>query len=258
MDFLKSSKRRSSVSEAVYVLLNIGLAVLVLMLVLAIQSPWPAIGLVMLSKWRVIAVRPRYWSANLQANLVDVIVSLSLVVLMVEATGSLVTQVLLAILYAVWLLLIKPQSNRRFMVIQAGIAVLLGVETLMSVSYGWWLSAVVVTMWVIGFAAARHVFESYDEPHKSFYTLASGFMFAQLGWLFYHWTFAYSIPGSQLQLSQAAIICLALSFVGYMIYDSYYHNQKIRMTDVLLPVLLASSLVTVLLLFFNTLQRGGL
>src|SRR5690606_10662203 len=117
MEFLRAVKRRSLVSELVYVLLNVGLAVAVLLVVWAIESPLPAFALILLSKWRVLAVRPRYWFAHVQANAVDLIVSLSLVVLLYSA-GSIgsengtVAQVILAGLYALWLLALKPRTKR--------------------------------------------------------------------------------------------------------------------------------------------------
>jgi len=106
MEFLKSSKRRSLFSEFVYIILNIALAVVILFVVRAIESPLPAFGLVLLSKWRILAVRPRYWFANVQANLVDIIVSLSVVVLLYAANGALVMQLLLTMAYIGWLLFI--------------------------------------------------------------------------------------------------------------------------------------------------------
>lgn len=259
MEFLRSSKRRrSSISEIIYVLLNVALAAAVLGMVLVIQSPLPAIGLVLLSKWRVLAVRPRYWGANIQANLVDLIVSISIVTLMAVASGALLTQIILAVLYAVWLLLIKPRSKRSFMAVQAGLAIFLGVETLFSISFGWPSWAVVAGMWLIGYAASRHMMESYEEAHKSFYSLIGGLLFAQLGWLFYHWTFAYTIPGANLAIAQGAIICLALGFFAHKLYDTTYHQQKVRTSDMVLPALLSGSIVIVLLVFFNTLRHGGL
>ncbi len=82
MQFLKILRRRSVLSELVYVGLNVALALAVLVIVRTVESPIPAFILVMLSKWRVFAVRPRYWLANIQANLVDFILSISVVVLM--------------------------------------------------------------------------------------------------------------------------------------------------------------------------------
>lgn len=259
MEFLKSSKRRSLFSELIYIILNIALAVAVLLVVRAIESPFPAFGLVLLSKWRVLAVRPRYWFAHVQANMVDIIVSLSMVVLLYAASNALVVQILITLLYIAWLLFVKPRSKRIFIAIQAGTAVFLGVTALMLGTYDWPASVVVVLMWVIGYSSARHVIASYDDAHMSFYSLVWGFFFAELGWLFYHWTFAYTLPGvGDLKLSQAALICLAISFVAERAYSSYSQHGSIRSNDLILPGLLSLSVILILLVFFNRLSTGTL
>lgn len=259
MEFLKSSKRRSVISELVYVVLNVGLAVAVLAVVWAIESPLPAFGLVFLSKWRVLAVRPRYWFANVQANLVDLIVSVSVVVLLYAASEAIIAQILLTILYIVWLLYVKPRSKRVFITIQAGAALFLGVTALMSVSYDWLSSLVVLFMWLIGYSAARHVLGNYEEVHIAFYSLLWGLIVAELGWLMYHWTFAYSLPGvGDIMLSQTAIIVLAMSFLAERAYGSYTHHGVVRSGDIIMPTLLSVSLVVILLAFFNTINGGGI
>ena len=259
MEFLKSSKRRSVISELVYVALNVGLAVAVLAVVWAIESPLPAFGLVLLSKWRVLAVRPRYWFANVQANLVDLIVSVSVVVLLYAASEAIIAQILLTVLYIVWLLYVKPRSKRVFITIQAGAALFLGVTALMSVSYDWLSSLVVLFMWLIGYSAARHVLGNYEEVHIAFYSLLWGLIVAELGWLMYHWTFAYALPGvGDIMLSQTAIIVLAMSFLAERAYGSYTHHGVVRSGDIIMPALLSVSLVVILLAFFNTINGGGI
>jgi hypothetical protein len=259
MEFLKLSKRRSLLSEIIYVLLNVALAVGLLVIVWAIASPYAAFALVLLSKWRVLAVRPRYWFANLQANMVDVIVGMSMVVLLYAANGALVTQIILTLLYIVWLLVIKPRSKRAFVAIQAGAAVFLGTTALVQVSYDWFASLVVVFMWVIGYSAARHILGSYDEAHTSFYSLVWGLVLAEIGWLTYHWTFAYGLPGvGDIQLSQAALIVLGFSFIAERVYASYTKHGAVRSNDVTLPILLSVSVILILLTFFNTLSMGAL
>lgn len=259
MDFLKSSKRRSLVSELIYNILNVALAVGILLVVLAIESPLPAFGLFLLSKWRIFAVRPRYWFANIQANLVDVIVGLSFVILLSTANGDLPVQVFLTALYAGWLLFVKPRSKRTFVAAQAGVAVFLGVTALMTVSYGWYASLVVLAMWLIGYSTARHVLSSYDEVHRSFFSLTWGLFFAELGWLTYHWSFAYVVPGfGGIKLSQAAIIALLLSFLTERVYASYQRHEGVRSSDVVLPALLTVSVILVIMLFFNTLDQGAI
>jgi hypothetical protein len=257
MDFLKSSKRRSLLSELVYILLNVALAVAILVIVWAIESPIAAFALVLLSKWRVLAVRPRYWFANIQANLVDIIVSLSIVVLLYAASGALAAQIIITLLYIGWLLYIKPRSKRVFVAVQAGAAIFLGVTALMSVAYDWMASPVVLLMWIIGYSAARHVLGSYDEAHISFYSLVWGLIFAELGWLAYHWTFAYEIPGvGEIKLAQIALIALAISFIAERVYGSYTKHGSVRSSDVMLPILLSVSVIMILLVFFNKIGVG--
>lgn len=259
MEFLKSSKRRSLLSEAIYILLNIALAVATLGLVLAISSPLPAFALVFLSKWRVLAVRPRYWFAHIQANLVDIIVSVSIVILLYAASGALVVQCIITALYIVWLLVIKPRSKRLFITIQAGTAVFLGVTALGLVSYEWNVALVILAMWLIGYVAARHVLSSYDDAHMSFYSLVWGLVMAEIGWFVAHWSFAYTVPGmGDIKLSQAAIISLAISFLAERVYASYSQHGTVRSGDIVLPTLFSVSIILILVIFFNKLNTGGI
>jgi hypothetical protein len=257
MEFLKSSKRRSLVSELIYILLNVALAVAILLVVWAIESPIAAFALVLLSKWRVLAVRPRYWFVNVQANLVDIIVGVSTVVLLYAASHALAAQIVLTILYIGWLLYIKPRSKRNYIAIQAGVALFMGVTALMAVSYDWIASVVVLFMWLIGYSTARHILGSYDESHISFYSLVWGLVMAEFGWLAYHWAFAYELPGvGDIKLSQTAIIALGISFIAERVYASYVKHGSVRSADVMLPILLSVSLIFVILGFFNNVSIG--
>lgn len=258
MELLKLPNKRSLFSEIIYIALNVMLAVAVLGVVWAVESPYAAFLLVLLSKWRVLAVRPRYWFVNLQSNLVDLIVGLSVVVLLYAANGALTAQILMTLLYIGWLLFIKPRSKRSFIAVQAGVATFLGITALMLVSYSWIASLVVLLMWVIGYSAARHVLGSYEEAHISFYSLVWGLFFAELGWLMYHWTFAYSLPGTgDIKLPQGALIALAVSFIAERAYASYEKHGSVHSNDMILPSLLSVSLIIILLVFFNTVSVGS-
>ena len=260
MEFLKRVRKRSFLSEAVYTVLNIALAIAVVMVIRYTGSIGFAIGLVVLSKWRVFAVRPRFWWANLRSNLVDFIVSISFVLHMyivndasIVDSRKLLLLGILTVLYVGWLLYIKPRSKRSFIAIQAGVAVLMGTSALFAISYNWPVSIVVLAMWLIGYTAARHVLSSYDdETHGLFLSLAWGVVMAQLAWVAYHWTIAYNLPLiTTLHVPQVAIIATLISFLAVKSYDSFYKNAKIRMIDIILPLLFTLSVIVVLLVLFN-------
>ena len=166
MDFLKVKRRRKSLtSNILYIGLNLALPVLIILLVRTTGSIILPVILVILSKWRALAVRPRYWLANLQANLVDLIVGLSVVssVGIVGAANAtdgqiLFFQIFIALFYAVWLLIIKPRSKRSFVIAQGGIALFLGTATTFAfLSYSVPSFVIVLIMWVIGYLSARHI-----------------------------------------------------------------------------------------------------
>jgi len=253
MDLLKAVRRRSVISEVLYTILNLALAITLVLVIKTTESLVFAIVIVLLSKWRVIAVRPRYWLAHLQSNLVDTIVSIAFVIMMFNVSVSgptsleqTIVLLVLTILYIVWLLIIKPRSSRAFMHIQAAIAVFLGTTALFSLSYDWPSMIVVALMWVIGYGVARHSFSSYEEENTELLSVAWGIVFAELGWLVYQWTVAYVPFGlTSLIVPRAALSLLCISLVASKAYDAYYHRKKIRFNDILLPVLFTISIIVV-------------
>ncbi len=252
VDFLRRVRHKTFFSELLYYVLNIGLAVILFLLSQTIQMSAVAIMLVLMSKWRVLAVRPRYWWVNLQANMVDIIVGVSIVVLMYMPGVSLITQATLAVMYAAWLVILKPLSKRAHMTLQAFVAVFFGVTALFSISHEWPVALVVLAMMVIGYSAARHFLYSYEEEQIVLLSSVWALFFAEIGWLAHYWTFSYSLKSvSILQFPQVTIIALALSFVAERSYNTWARKQKIILNDVLLPVLFSWSIIMVMLLFFN-------
>ena len=260
MEFLNIIKRRSFINEAIYVVLNICLAVALTLIIRTTGSLWFAFILVLLSRWRVFAVRPRFWFANMQADLVSLIVSVGFVVFLyatnsadISSTQILAVQSAWTLLYIAWLLFLKPQSKRIYVIAQAGVALFVGITAIYAMTYDWIATPVVLLTWLVGYAVARHVLGSYDEEsHMTLLSLASGLVFAEIGWCAYHWTKAYQLPISTgIPLPQVSIILLCLGFVLSKAYDSYYHHDKVRINDIILPLLFTIGITVVLILFFN-------
>lgn len=253
MEFLRAHKRRSLLSEIIYILLNIGLAIAILMFVWATGTPWLALLLVLLSKWRVLAVRPRYWFTHIESNMVDIIVGISTVILLYLVNQSaiqhgVIFQLIIAALYACWLLLLKPRAKRSAIALQASVAVTVGTIALASVSYEWPSFLVVLLIWVIGYSSARHVLAAYSETDVRILSLVWAFILAEIGWLTYHWTIAYPfIFAPTLKIPQMTIIVLCLSFLAERTYASYHKHGAVKQSDIILPLLFTIGLLLALL-----------
>jgi hypothetical protein len=266
MDLLKNSfRRRTLISEVAYIALNIALAVSLMLVIRITDSLALAFVLVLLSKWRIFAVRPRFWFANLQANMVNITMSVGYVVFLyslnqMNASDAVILslQLLLVALDSVWLILIKPRSKRSSVVLQAGLALFVGVTAIFIMSYGWYSSVVVALVWLVGYGVARHVLNAYDdESHITFLSSAWGLIIAQVAWLQFHWTIGYKLPLlNTMYLPQVSVVIAAIGFVSYKVYDSYFHHKRVRGVDVVLPLIFSVGLISVLMLFFNEVSPG--
>ena len=250
MELIKSVRRRSLLSEAIYIVLNVGLAVTLLLLVQRFEGPYLAIVVLLLSKWRIFAVRPRFWFAHVQSNLVDIIVGGSYVMLLYLAGGSVAAQVVLTAFFVAWLLGLKPRSKRQDMVWQAGVSLFVGTMALASFSYLLPSSVFVLGMWVIAYAAARHTLVAYDEDQVTVVSIAFAFLMAELSWFYYHWMVAYRLTAS-IAVPQLAITIFLLSFTAVRLYDLYHHDGRVRFKDARLPLLFMAAVLAVLFIRFT-------
>jgi hypothetical protein len=232
----------------------------VLLLVLWFSDlPVLAYVFILLSKWRIFAVRPRFWFANIQTNLLDTLVGLSVVTLLWQATGALPLQIALTVLFAIWLLVIKPLSGRVAMVFQAGLAQFVSIVALFTISFAWPSFLVVLFMWLIGYATARHVLSAYDEEDMNLLSLLWGLVIAQLGWLGYHWAIAYALPFTKMlfpeavvQIPQIAIVITAVSWFAERSYFIYRTKGKIEPKDIWwMAIFIAVILFILFLPLFN-------
>lgn len=258
MEFLRFVKRRSLLSESIYILLNIALAVVIFALVLAVQNIWLPLVLVLLSKWRIFAVRPRYWWINIIGNMVDVIVSVGYVITLYSTQGVLPVQIILLLLFIIWLLVVKPSSSRHMVAIQALVAVLVGANSLALVAYATDPMIFVVGFWLIGYLAARHFFTAYSLPHSKLLSLGWGFILAELGWIGYHWLFAYSVVNTaSFKLVQLALVVTLLSFLVGRAIELSQAEKKFKLSELTLPAIFSFGLVVVLVFIFDNINVVG-
>ena len=241
MEFLKIVRRRSFLHDLLYVVLNVALAVGLMAIIRVTGSLLPAFALVLMSMWRVLAVRIRFWVANIQANLVSAIVSFSFVIFL-------------------YITNLSASSSLRIFIIQCLLVLAyIGFTAIFALTYSWIATPVVLMVFVVGYSCARHVLTNYEETHTMLLSTAWGFVLAQLGWLAYHWTVAYRLPLlNDILLPQISIITICFGFVSYKAYNSYFHHQIIRLNDIILPLAFSISIIGVLLLAFNGVNTSAI
>lgn len=251
MELIKLARRRSAWGELIYIILNLAYAGVLFGLVMAFDPPWLAYLTVVLSKWRVFAVRPRFWFANLQANVVDTVVGASFVTLLWLSMGSLVMQIILLLLFVGWLLMVKPRSSRQMVLLQAAIGQFTGLMALFALSYEVPASVVVVISWIIGYTMARHALSAYsDETERTLLSLIWGFVIAEMAWLAQHWTIAYVIGGG-VMVPQVAVIAGLLGFLTIKVYGAIRAETKHIWRELRWPIIFVTILTLALLLRFN-------
>ncbi len=262
MELIKTARKHGTlVSELIYIFLNVSLALGVLVLVYLFSDlPVLAYILVFLSKWRVFAVRPRFWWDNFQANFLDLLLGLSVVTMLWQAKSVFILQIVITILYVLWLVILKPMASRVAIQTQAAVAQFVAITALYSTSYMWPSWPVVLGMWVIGYISARHALGAFDEEDDiTLLSILWGLFVAELGWLAYHWSIAYSIvaTGSIFKIPQIAIIVTVLGYFTARMYNLYTSKKKVTFNDYLWPAVFAGSIILILLLFFNTIDPNN-
>ena len=258
MELLKLHRRKSRLSDVAYIALNIGLAVAVLIAILATQNIWLALVIALVSKWRIFAVRPRFWRQNIMANLVDIIVGVGHVIFLFAASGQFGLQIFLTVGYIAWLLFIKPRSKRLFVTAQASAALFVGTSALSMLVYRYDTALLVIGMLIIGYVCARHVLVNYEYPDATFLSLVWALLMAELAWFGHSWLFAYSLPNTaDLKLSQLALVATLLGFLAEKALASRHKHGDVRLSDMIGPGIFSLGLIAILVLFFNRLLASG-
>jgi len=207
-------------SHAIHIGLNALLPVLTYILV-RIDFVSLAILLIFLSKWRMFAVRPRYWLANTVASGINIIVAVALVLFMAN-TSSEWWQLFWTALYAGWLIWLKPRSDVLSVSAQAMVGQLLGLAILYLKFGDTSLAALVAGTWGITYLAARHFLTSFEEPHVALLSHIWAFFSAGLAFILGHWLLFYgSIPQ----------IIVLLTTVGYGLAALYYLDATDKLSQ---------------------------
>lgn len=252
-DYVLARKSRNIASSMVHVLLNLLLGVGAVLITVLSGSPLLGIILVLVSKWRIFAVRLRYLWVNLKSNLVDLIVGVS-VVLLTYYSGNefLPVDILLAAFYCVWLLFIKPLSSESATLAQSLIAVLIGTSAAAIMSAGLDSVVLVVLEFLIGYAASRHVLSQSSDRDYTLTTLVCGLVFAEVAWLCSSWSIIYTFGTTGIRIPQVAILLTIFAFVyNYARQAMIKYQDDFRFKHILGPVIFGAVLVGIIVIWFS-------
>ncbi|MBQ2695530.1 hypothetical protein IJG04_02750 [Candidatus Saccharibacteria bacterium] len=252
-DYVLARKSRNIASQAVHVFLNILLGLMSVLVTVFSASPVLGIVLVLISKWRMFAVRRRYLWLNIKSNLVDLIVGLSVVLLSYYAGSSLMpVHFLLMGIYIIWLLVIKPMSHENATLVQSLIAVFLGISatTIMTASSdAIWAT---VLAFLVGYAASRHVLAQTNSKDYTLTTLVCGLVFAEVAWLCHAWAIVYTFGSTGIRVPQVAILLTIFAFVyNYARQAMVRYQEDFRFKHILGPVVFGVVLAGIIVIWFS-------
>lgn len=214
---------------------------LILYVLVRIDLAQVAVIVVLLSKWRMIAVRPRFWPAIFRANAIDLLVSVASVIFM-HQSGAVWLQLFWMGLFVVWQVVLKPMRKALGVSIQAMVGQAYGLIAL----YAAWPSAplyvLVFCTAMIAYFSARHYLTGFDEPYAPLYANTWAFFAGSLAWVSAHWLLYYSV------IAQPVLL---LTVLGFSLGGLYYLQERDRLSLYLKRqiVLIMIATIVVVLLF---------
>lgn len=239
--FIKKVRPASGFSGFLHIVFTIILPLLAYVLVRT-NLLQLAIAVVLLSKWRVFAVRPRHWLAYIRANAVDIMAGLSFVIFMSE-TNVIAWQLVWTVAYAIWLLVIKPSSTDFGISAQAYIAQSLGLVALFLAWGSESIGVLMVGVWGACNFSARHFLSSFEDPFGRFLANYWALFGASLTWVLGHWLLYYGL------IAQPALL---LSVLGFGLGSIYYLKNSDKLTTLMKrQIIFAMIVVVVVVILFS-------
>ena len=237
----------------VHVFLNLLLGVGSVLITVLSGSPVLGLILVLVSKWRIFAVRARFLWLNIKSNLVDIIVGVSIVLLTYFAGPNfLPVDFVLMIIYSLWLLVIKPLSSEYATMIQSLFAVFLGISAATIGTAELNSITIALLAFLVGYAASRHVLSQTNDNEFTLTTLVCGLVFAEIAWLCHSWNIIYTFGDTGIRIPQLAIILTIFAFVyDYARQSIVKYQADFRFKHIIGPVLFGVVLVGIIVIWFS-------
>ena len=252
-DYVLARKSRNIASTMVHIFLNLLLGIGAALVTVLSNSPILGLILVLASKWRVFAVRARYFMLNLKSNLADIIVGISVVLIAYYAGPAfLPVDFVLMAFYSIWLLFIKPLSSETATMVQSLITVFMGITASVIMTAN--LDAIAITLlsFLIGYSASRHILSQSEDRDFTLTTLVCGLLFAEIAWLCHSWSIIYTFGDTGIRVPQLAIILTIFTFVyNYTRQSVIKYQDEFRLKYILGPLIFGIALISIIVLWFS-------
>lgn len=223
-------------SQLLHVAFNLLLPVLVFLFV-QIHFVQLALSLILLSKWRMFAVRPRFWIANIRANAIDIIIGLSTLAFLISTNSEWLRLVWVGV-WAVWLLAIKPRSSVLWVSLQAFIGFAAGLMALFLVWDQGPGAGLALAVGLLCFFAAHHFFDSFDEPYTRLLAYIWAYFGSALTWVLAHWLLFYG------PIAQPTLLLVTIGFgIGTLYYLDHFDRLSAGMRRQFVFIMVAIVLV---------------
>ena len=223
-----------------YVLLLL-LPVLVYVAV-SLEFEWVAVVLVLISKWRIFSVKSRHWLALFRANAVDIFFGLSIISLVSIPVATVSSRIFWVVLYAVWLLFIKPRATTVWVGIQALLAQTLAIIAIFIQWTGSSTMWLMFAVWSVAYLSARHFLSAFDEQMSRATAYTWAYFAAAVVWVTSHRLIMYG--------GYIAMPAILLSLLGYGIAAIFYLDHKDKLKDTLRWQFVGLMTIGVLFLIF--------
>ena len=252
-DYIFIRKSRNALSSFLHVLMNISLGVGSILITIISGSWILGFLLVFLSKWRIFAVRPRFWFLNIKSNLVDLIVGSSFVFIAYFAgTEILPVHFVLAAFYTAWLIFVKPRTSKTATIFQALCAVLFGTTAAVLTLSSFNSIFLILAEFIIGYGASRHLFVQIGDKNFTHLSITCGLLCAETTWLLYSWSILYTFGNTGIIIPQLSLVLTISAFSFSKIFQSTLrHDGKLKFSEIVTPALFGILTIAIIIFGFS-------
>ena len=199
------------------------------------------------SKWQVLLGGHRLWIINLRDQACDILIGISFITGMAMVASDTALQLLVASLFMIWLLFVKPLESIGGVGLQALVCQFMGLSLLFLIARDLPQVLVIISSWFISTIAMNHFLSAFQRPERSVISLIWGLLVAELSWLTWRWLITYSFLDGRIVIPQIAVLVTIMAYTVGSIYKDHA-ERNLRKTRLIEYVFLSDCLLLVVII----------